>query len=196
MRLNTKSPDRKSYRYELLPAAEHGVKPVAGRTTFSYRRWLRLVAVAASALVTIALITRSYRTAAPPQPFPDPSTLPPELLPPLYGRFHEAELQLPQHQPDYPLAEGRKYFHYNNSVLCKWPPILSVRFDLASVPDSGWGNAMQELLLLHYLSYRAGRSYVSHAPPRSSLTNSLPASYSITTLGVTIAGRGHIAETR
>ncbi|EPS99413.1 hypothetical protein FOMPIDRAFT_100321 [Fomitopsis schrenkii] len=143
MRLTTKSPDRNSYRYELLPAAEHGVKPVAGRKTYSYRRCLRLVAVAASALATIALIARSYRSAQPVDPFPDPATLPPELLPPLYGRFHEAELRLPQHHPDYPLAAGRKYFHYNNSVLY-----------------SGWGNAMQELLLLHYLSYRAGRSFV------------------------------------
>lgn len=118
MRLTTKSPDRNSYRYELLPAAEHGVKPVAGRKTYSYRRCLRLVAVAASALATIALIARSYRSAQPVDPFPDPATLPPELLPPLYGRFHEAELRLPQHHPDYPLAAGRKYFHYNNSVLC------------------------------------------------------------------------------
>ena len=141
MRLTPKSPDRKSYRYELLPAAEHGVKPVAGRKTFSYRRWLRLVAVAASALAMVALIARSYRKALPAQSFPDPATLPPELLPPLYGRFHEAELQLPQHQPDYPLAEGRKYFHYNNSVLCAY--YLLGLFTFAERPPQTPDGAMQ-----------------------------------------------------
>ncbi|KZT63933.1 hypothetical protein DAEQUDRAFT_815336 [Daedalea quercina L-15889] len=113
------------HAYELLPAAE-------------------LVAVAAASVTVIALVLKLYRVASPALPlYPDPATLPPELLPPLYGRFHELELQLPQHQPDYPLAGERKYFHVNNTVLF-----------------SGWGNAMQELLLLHYLTYRAGRSFV------------------------------------
>ncbi|KAH9830478.1 uncharacterized protein C8Q71DRAFT_862489 [Rhodofomes roseus] len=133
------------HAYELLPGgADYPPKPYAARWSFSYRRCLRLVALAAASLATIAIVAKSFRASPPPPPlYPDPTTLPPELLPPLYGRFHELEMQLPQHQPDYPLAEGRKYFHVNNTVLF-----------------SGWGNAMQELLLLHYLTYRSGRSFV------------------------------------
>ncbi|KAI1798153.1 hypothetical protein LXA43DRAFT_11575 [Ganoderma leucocontextum] len=66
-------------------------------------------------------------------------------LPPLYRRFHEAELKLPQHDPSLPLPEGRngRYLWVaNHASKC------------------GWGNAMQELFLNAYLAYRTNRAFV------------------------------------
>ncbi|KAI0826561.1 hypothetical protein BC628DRAFT_1319723 [Trametes gibbosa] len=66
-------------------------------------------------------------------------------LPPLYSRFHEAELGLPQHNAALPLPEGKegKYLWVaNHASKC------------------GWGNAMQELFLNAYLAYRSDRAFV------------------------------------
>ncbi|OSD08075.1 hypothetical protein PYCCODRAFT_1430264 [Trametes coccinea BRFM310] len=66
-------------------------------------------------------------------------------LPPLYSRFHEAELSLPQHNPSLPLPEGKdgKYLWVSNHAS-----------------KCGWGNAMQELFLNSYLAYRSERGFV------------------------------------
>ncbi|EJF63735.1 hypothetical protein DICSQDRAFT_54612 [Dichomitus squalens LYAD-421 SS1] len=66
-------------------------------------------------------------------------------MPPLYRRFHEAELKLPQHDPLLPAPEGRngRYLWIaNHASKC------------------GWGNAMQELFLNAYLAYRTNRAFV------------------------------------
>ncbi|KAH9947084.1 hypothetical protein B0H21DRAFT_740272 [Amylocystis lapponica] len=72
---------------------------------------------------------------------------PPEKhkLPPLYPEWHARELQLPQHNPNLPYPEGRygKYLWIPNHVHA-----------------SGWGNAMQELLMNAFLAYSSGRSFV------------------------------------
>ncbi|PCH34414.1 hypothetical protein WOLCODRAFT_135702 [Wolfiporia cocos MD-104 SS10] len=67
------------------------------------------------------------------------------IFPPLYQQYHEQELRLPQHNPNLPFPEGRdgKFIWMANHVHA-----------------SGWGNAMQELLLNSYLAYSAGRSFV------------------------------------
>ncbi|KAI0964553.1 hypothetical protein AcW1_001345 [Taiwanofungus camphoratus] len=67
------------------------------------------------------------------------------IFPPLYGQYHEQEMLLPQHNPDLPYPEGRegKYIWFPNHVHA-----------------SGWGNAMQELLLNSYLAYGSGRAFV------------------------------------
>ncbi|KAL6307747.1 hypothetical protein BKA93DRAFT_727123 [Sparassis latifolia] len=67
------------------------------------------------------------------------------LNPPLYSDYHQRELQLPQHNLSLPFPEGRhgKYFWVGNHAR-----------------SSGWGNVMQELLLIHYLTYRSGRTLV------------------------------------
>ncbi|OBZ68588.1 hypothetical protein A0H81_11555 [Grifola frondosa] len=66
-------------------------------------------------------------------------------FPPLYEKYHQWELRLPQHDPNLPLPEGRngKYIWMANHVQ-----------------GSGWGNAMQELLLSAHLAYSSGRSFV------------------------------------
>ncbi|KAI0354759.1 hypothetical protein OH77DRAFT_1425875 [Trametes cingulata] len=65
--------------------------------------------------------------------------------PPLYGKYHKWELQLPQHNPDLPFPEGRhgQYIWMANHVH-----------------GSGWGNAMQEHLLNAHLAYKSGRALV------------------------------------
>ncbi|KAI0635224.1 hypothetical protein C8Q77DRAFT_1106760 [Trametes polyzona] len=66
-------------------------------------------------------------------------------LPPLYSRFHEAELALPQHDASLPFPEGREGRYLwvaNHASKC------------------GWGNAMQELFLNAYLAYRSDRAFV------------------------------------
>lgn len=80
--------------------------------------------------------------------------------PPLYGKYHEYEERLPQHNLDLPYPEGRdaKYFWASNHVdsACVW--LLSGNSQLSSAIDSGWGNAMQELLLNAHLAYVAKRT--------------------------------------
>ncbi|KAI8970876.1 hypothetical protein BD414DRAFT_501473 [Trametes punicea] len=66
-------------------------------------------------------------------------------LPPLYSRFHKAELDLPQHNASLRLPEGksgRYLWIANHASKC------------------GWGNAMQELFLNAYLAYRSERAFV------------------------------------
>ncbi|OJT08242.1 hypothetical protein TRAPUB_852 [Trametes pubescens] len=66
-------------------------------------------------------------------------------LPPLYSRFHEAELDLRQHDSSLPFPEGKhgKFLWVaNHASKC------------------GWGNAMQELFLNAYLAYRSDRAFV------------------------------------
>ncbi|KZT27662.1 hypothetical protein NEOLEDRAFT_1130722 [Neolentinus lepideus HHB14362 ss-1] len=65
--------------------------------------------------------------------------------PPLYEKWHEAELAMPQHDPDLPYPEGKEGRYF-------WAP--------NHVHASGWGNAMQELILNAHLSYVAKRTYV------------------------------------
>ncbi|KAG8220778.1 hypothetical protein J3R82DRAFT_2210 [Butyriboletus roseoflavus] len=66
-------------------------------------------------------------------------------LPPLYENYHNYERQLPQHNLSLPFPEGRdaKFFWVSNHVTA-----------------SGWGNAMQELLLNALLSYETNRAFV------------------------------------
>jgi len=65
--------------------------------------------------------------------------------PRLYDKFHEYEANLPQHNLDLPYPEGRdaKFFWASNHVA-----------------DTGWGNAMQELLMNAHLAYVTKRAFV------------------------------------
>ncbi|KAH7885742.1 hypothetical protein F5I97DRAFT_1145854 [Phlebopus sp. FC_14] len=66
-------------------------------------------------------------------------------LPPLYEDYHEFERHLPQHNLSLPFPEGRdaKFFWAANHVT-----------------RSGWGNAMQELLVNALLAHTVKRSFV------------------------------------
>lgn len=66
-------------------------------------------------------------------------------LPPLYPKYRQNELALPQHNPDLPLPEGRhgKYIWMSEHVY-----------------GSGWGNALQEHFVNGLLSYASERSFV------------------------------------
>ncbi|KAL4062369.1 hypothetical protein J3A83DRAFT_4110097 [Scleroderma citrinum] len=66
-------------------------------------------------------------------------------LPPLYEAYHDYERRLPQHNLSLPYPEGRdaKYFWAANHVH-----------------GSGWGNAMQELLINTLLSHTVNRAFV------------------------------------
>ncbi|KAH8094678.1 hypothetical protein BXZ70DRAFT_896563 [Cristinia sonorae] len=65
--------------------------------------------------------------------------------PPLYDEYYLNEERLPQHDPNLPFPEGRtgRYINMENFVI-----------------TSGWGNAMQELLLDAHVAYKSGRSFV------------------------------------
>jgi hypothetical protein len=80
--------------------------------------------------------------------------------PPLYERYHEYEDNLPQHNPDLPYPEGRdaKFFWASNHVTRTHltPHWSQVQSDIFL--DSGWGNAMQELLVNAHLAYVTKRS--------------------------------------
>ncbi|PCH36114.1 hypothetical protein WOLCODRAFT_81482 [Wolfiporia cocos MD-104 SS10] len=67
-------------------------------------------------------------------------------LPPVFSRYHEHELQLPQHNLSTPHPEG-----LNGRYLWIAPD---------EARESGWGTFMQEVLLNSYLAYRSHRSFV------------------------------------
>ncbi|OJA20557.1 hypothetical protein AZE42_09786 [Rhizopogon vesiculosus] len=66
-------------------------------------------------------------------------------LPPLYEKYHDYERHLPQHDLSLPFPEGRdaKFFWTPNHVY-----------------NSGWGNAMQELLMNAVLAHTTRRALV------------------------------------
>ncbi|KIK92982.1 hypothetical protein PAXRUDRAFT_34289 [Paxillus rubicundulus Ve08.2h10] len=66
-------------------------------------------------------------------------------LPPLYEAYHDFERHLPQHNLSLPFPEGRdaKFF---------WPA--------NHVTASGWGNAMQELIVNALLAHDSNRAFV------------------------------------
>ncbi|KAI0778930.1 hypothetical protein BD413DRAFT_466728 [Trametes elegans] len=114
---------------------------------FVARRYL-ILSIVAFGLVTLAGRTIWSRNAyyfrgMDPPPLPTPPALP-EVLPPLYARFRETELHLPQERWEQrrPRADEKFLFVAGHSRGC------------------GWGNAMQELLLNAYMAYKAGRSFV------------------------------------
>ncbi|EKM56441.1 uncharacterized protein PHACADRAFT_253563 [Phanerochaete carnosa HHB-10118-sp] len=63
--------------------------------------------------------------------------------PPLFGKYHRAELALPQHHVADPFANGKKYLWVENHVH-----------------GLGWGNYMQDLVFNAQLAYRTGRAFV------------------------------------
>ncbi|KAI0372005.1 hypothetical protein BV20DRAFT_135882 [Pilatotrama ljubarskyi] len=129
----------RSRQYELLPPAAAGPsKPRA--YTGSIRRICHLVLVrrrTRTFFVCLGLLATAGIAV-----FVYILTIP---LPPLYSRFHEAELRLPQHNASLPFPEGREGRYLwvaNHASKC------------------GWGNAMQELFLNAYLAYRSDRAFV------------------------------------
>ncbi|KAI0330284.1 hypothetical protein GY45DRAFT_1323824 [Cubamyces sp. BRFM 1775] len=126
-------------QYELLPSSIAVASPTkvhaysVRRTChiIFVRRRLRTCLIVLSLLVASAIAAFFYVLSIP--------------LPPLYSRFHEAELRLPQHNVSLSSPEGRdgKYLWIaNHASKC------------------GWGNAMQELFLNAYLAYRTDRAFV------------------------------------
>ncbi|GJE93721.1 O-fucosyltransferase family protein [Phanerochaete sordida] len=63
--------------------------------------------------------------------------------PPLFGKYHQAELAMPQHHVADPFANGKKYLWVENHVH-----------------GLGWGNHLQDLVFNAQLSYSAGRAFV------------------------------------
>ncbi|KAI0652636.1 hypothetical protein C8Q79DRAFT_112381 [Trametes meyenii] len=120
-----------------------------------YVRYLarRYLAIAVIAFGVVALFRKLiYWDSDPPQTAlaveepdqevpPLPTSTP---LPPLYERFNEAELRLPQHHWDQRRPNGGEKF----------------LFVAGHSRNCGWGNAMQELILNAYMAYKAGRSFV------------------------------------
>ncbi|OCH92998.1 hypothetical protein OBBRIDRAFT_790721 [Obba rivulosa] len=110
------------------------------------RRYARLALVGLLSLLSFAFL-HSFNPIPPAHVHPLNVTLDEEVhaLPPLYEAWHARELALPQHNVDLPFPEGRdgRYLWMPNHVHA-----------------SGWGNAMQELLLNSYLAYKSGRAFV------------------------------------
>ncbi|GJE89688.1 O-fucosyltransferase family protein [Phanerochaete sordida] len=63
--------------------------------------------------------------------------------PPLYEKYHHAELALPQHDTSDPFAGGKKYLWVNNHVS-----------------GLGWGNYLEDLIMNAQVAYSSGRSFV------------------------------------
>ncbi|KZT01191.1 uncharacterized protein LAESUDRAFT_764010 [Laetiporus sulphureus 93-53] len=124
--------------YELLPAPRPHAKTSSCRRSCHIPRWAKIAAVV-FLLIAVFLIRRKWVRGLI-LPWSD------EGMPPLYSEYHAHELGLPQHRLDsdvQPAGANTKYLWVANHV---W--------------RSGWGNAMQEQLLNHYIAYRAGRSFV------------------------------------
>ncbi|THH30232.1 hypothetical protein EUX98_g3946 [Antrodiella citrinella] len=123
-------------------------QPLRTRPVFNRRvyRFLLLTLVLFASLAALSNVVKLHRAirVSPESTSADRDESP---LPPLYEDYYMREKQLPQHDPDLPYPEGRtgKYIAMENIVVL-----------------SGWGNAMQELLLDAHVAYKSGRSFVFH----------------------------------
>lgn len=139
-----RSPRDRDYRQ--LPAdADQNASP---KKVHPFRRRHTQIALASVVLFlgAVGLWLRLFLTGAVGIPKPILYALAKDSkLPPLYSRFHQYELSLPQHHldPASPNAAETQYFWIANHMT-----------------RNGWGNAMQELLLNSYLAYHANRSFV------------------------------------
>lgn len=92
-------------------------------------------------------------------------------LPPTYQKWHEQELELPQHNTSLPFPEGAtgRYLYFSNRYIGQHHPSINIRiaFD-ASCAEIGWGNYMQEALMNAYLAEKSDRALVG------SITNVYP----------------------
>ncbi|KZT07597.1 uncharacterized protein LAESUDRAFT_724558 [Laetiporus sulphureus 93-53] len=117
---------------------------MASRTPWLTRRYTKLLAAVLVLLVGVPLVFRFHGTthwrplAAPHAPEPEAERV--HETPPLYGRFHEYEMQTSRQTADPP--DTKYIFFANHAHTC------------------GWGNVMQELLLHSYLAHRLGRTFV------------------------------------
>ena len=151
----------------LLPT-RYAMHELTSRYTCSISRiqWLCFAALLTCSLSAYNLLGRSNAliTAETPQPESTLYTLDPHTLPPTYHAYHQAELQLPQHdwsrrRP----APHQKFFFVAGHVrgVCTGSfarPPLGVMFSLYRTLGLGWGNALQEHLLNAHLAYVSNRT--------------------------------------
>ncbi|KAG2144520.1 hypothetical protein DEU56DRAFT_790022 [Suillus clintonianus] len=96
-------------------------------------------------LVCLFLFFSRTKATVPPSWLQDQSLAEKHSLPPLYEEYHDYERHLPQHNLSLPFPEGRdaKFFWAANHVT-----------------SSGWGNAMQELVMNAVLAHATKRAFV------------------------------------
>lgn len=122
----------------VLPTTTH--YPKRPRGSFSYgltRRLLRLLV----ALATVLAMTTIFVLSQQPPPPPDLS-IPDDRFPPLYEGFRQRERNL-SHYDAYQKNSSIKYF---------WAA--------QHAHSSGWGNVMQDYLMMALLAHATGRSFV------------------------------------
>lgn len=115
--------------------------PKRPRSPSSYgltRRLLRSLVALATVLVLTAFFVLSHE---PPPPPPDLS-IPEDRLPPLYHDFRQRELNLPHYDA----------YENNSSIKYFWAA--------QHAHSSGWGNVMQDYVMMALLAHATGRSFV------------------------------------
>ncbi|KAH7908997.1 hypothetical protein BJ138DRAFT_1156325 [Hygrophoropsis aurantiaca] len=122
----------------VLPIKSSDVNPVS-RLTLTKRCTRLLLALAGLFWITFFFYWSGADQLVPDDIFTDRS------LPPLYEAYNDYERHLPQHNLSLPFPEGRdaKFFWAANHVT-----------------GSGWGNAMQELLVNAMLAHATKRAFV------------------------------------
>ncbi|KII84728.1 hypothetical protein PLICRDRAFT_179075 [Plicaturopsis crispa FD-325 SS-3] len=129
--------------YALLPTSTHPSSPSDDKPPIAIirprftKRYMRTFATAVVSITFICLLFGFDSQSEILQAYSsseDPS------FPPLYEQFHELERNLPQHSSAQP---PRKYLYAANHVHA-----------------SGWGNALQELILNAHLAHSSGRAFV------------------------------------
>ncbi|KIK49046.1 hypothetical protein CY34DRAFT_797425 [Suillus luteus UH-Slu-Lm8-n1] len=107
------------------------------------RRCTRLLT--ALILISLFLFFSRFNTTTVPPWLQEQALAEKHKLPPLYEEYHDFERSLPQHNLSLPFPEGRdaKFFWAANHVT-----------------SSGWGNAMQELVMNAVLAHTTKRAFV------------------------------------
>lgn len=154
----------KNYAYSLLPTSTSPERPTSNRAhmsprvagIFIPRRYARICVTTICAVALFIFVpfdlyslypTSALWTRSAYPPYPVPLDTPPtnDTRPPLYQRYTEYEKILSQHDESLPFPEGKhaKFVYFANHA---W--------------GSGWGNAMQEMILDAHLAYTSGRAFV------------------------------------
>ncbi|KAI6008585.1 hypothetical protein EDC04DRAFT_2581965 [Pisolithus marmoratus] len=126
----------KSPKSDVLPTTYSPKRP-RGSSYGLTRRLLRWLAALATVLALAAFFVLSHQAPPPPD-----LSIPEDRLPPLYEEFRRRELNLPHYDA----------YEKNSSIKYFWAA--------QHAHSSGWGNVMQDYLMMALLAHATGRSFV------------------------------------
>ena len=158
-----------SAQYDLLPTTEKGITFPFSSTRFGLKR--RRNIIVSVALISTSVLVFLYLLYNRPAPGSLEAALEStdQPLPPLYSKYHEAELALPHQDLKHPFAGGKKYMWSADHVQCRFTGRCSVfHSDVADGFSSVW---IRQFHARHDHERRACLSHEAHVSSTAGYVN-------------------------